>query len=77
MADLALQTKELGFKLEQVQDFTPTPMTVATEIYATGLHPYDGKPVFVRAHAGGKGGTAQFLLLVQARDEFKIVGRGR
>lgn len=45
MADLAAQTKELGFKLEQVQDFTPTPMTVATEIYATGVHPYDGKPV--------------------------------
>jgi uncharacterized radical SAM protein YgiQ len=45
MADLALQTKELGYKLEQVQDFTPTPMTVATEIYATGVHPYDGKPV--------------------------------
>jgi radical SAM superfamily enzyme YgiQ (UPF0313 family) len=47
MADLAVQTKELGFQLEQVQDFTPTPMTVATEIYATGLHPCSGKPVFV------------------------------
>jgi radical SAM superfamily enzyme YgiQ (UPF0313 family) len=47
MADLALQTKELGFQLEQVQDFTPTPMTVATEIYATGLHPCSEKPVCV------------------------------
>ena len=47
MANLAVETKELGFKLEQVQDFTPTPMTVATEIYATGVHPYDGKPVCV------------------------------
>jgi uncharacterized radical SAM protein YgiQ len=47
MADLALQTKELGYRLEQVQDFTPTPMTVATEIYATGLHPCSGEPVFV------------------------------
>ena len=47
MADVALKTKELGFKLEQVQDFTPTPMTVATEIYATGVHPYNQKPVFV------------------------------
>jgi len=46
MADLAVQTKELGFRLEQVQDFTPTPMTVATEIYATGLHPSSGNPVF-------------------------------
>ncbi len=47
MAQLAVETKELGFKLEQVQDFTPTPMTVATEIYATGVHPYDQKPVSV------------------------------
>ena len=47
MAELALKTKDLGFRLEQVQDFTPTPMTVATEIYATGVHPYDGQPVDV------------------------------
>ncbi len=47
MAELALKTKDLGFRLEQVQDFTPTPMTVATEIYATGVHPYDMKPVEV------------------------------
>ncbi len=47
MADVAVKTKELGFKLEQVQDFTPTPMTVATEIYATGMHPYDQAPVAV------------------------------
>ncbi len=47
MAELALKTKDLGFRLEQVQDFTPTPMTVATEIYATGVHPYDAKPVEV------------------------------
>ena len=40
-----MKTKDLGFKLEQVQDFTPTPMTVATEIYATGVHPYDGQAV--------------------------------
>jgi uncharacterized radical SAM protein YgiQ len=47
MAELALKTKDLGFRLEQVQDFTPTPMTVATEIYATGVHPYDGASVCV------------------------------
>jgi uncharacterized radical SAM protein YgiQ len=46
MADLAVRTKALGFELEQVQDFTPTPMTVATEIYATGVHPHDGRPVY-------------------------------
>lgn len=47
MAELALKTKDLGFRLKQVQDFTPTPMTVATEIYATGVHPYDGEAVWV------------------------------
>ena len=46
MANLAAETKDMGFKLEQVQDFTPTPMTVATIIYYTGLHPYTLKPVY-------------------------------
>ena len=40
MAELAVATKTLDFKLEQVQDFTPTPMTVATTIYYSGYHPY-------------------------------------
>jgi len=45
MALLAAKTMKLGYKLEQVQDFTPTPMTVATEIYYSGYHPYTLKPV--------------------------------
>ena len=40
MANLAAETKDMGFQLEQVQDFTPTPMTVATVIYYSGYHPY-------------------------------------
>ncbi len=40
MANLACETHDLDFKLEQVQDFTPTPMTVATVIYYSGYHPY-------------------------------------
>ena len=46
MAELAALTKSFDFKLEQVQDFTPTPMTVATEIYYSGYHPYTLEPVF-------------------------------
>lgn len=46
MAELAVQTKEMNFHLEQVQDFTPTPMTVSTEAWATGYHPYTLEPVF-------------------------------
>lgn len=46
MAELAAITKDLDFHLEQVQDFTPTPMTLATEIYYTGYHPYTGEKVY-------------------------------
>ena len=46
MAMLAVETKALDFHLEQVQDFTPTPMTVATEIYYSGYHPYTGERIF-------------------------------
>jgi uncharacterized radical SAM protein YgiQ len=45
MADLAAETKDMGFQLEQVQGFTPTPMTVATVIYYSGYHPYTLEPV--------------------------------
>ncbi len=45
MANLAAETKDLGFHLEQVQDFTPTPMTVAEVIYYTGVHPYTLQPI--------------------------------
>ena len=46
MAELAAITKELDFRLEQVQDFTPTPMTVSTETYYTGYHPYTLQPTY-------------------------------
>ncbi len=46
MAELAAITKDLNFHLEQVQDFTPTPMTVSTEIFYTGYHPYTLQPVY-------------------------------
>jgi uncharacterized radical SAM protein YgiQ len=45
MANLAAETKDMGFQLEQVQGFTPTPMTVATVIYYSGYHPYTLKPM--------------------------------
>jgi uncharacterized radical SAM protein YgiQ len=46
MAELAVKTKDMNMHLEQVQDFTPTPMTVATEIYYSGVHPYTGEQIF-------------------------------
>ncbi|MDY5080120.1 MAG: YgiQ family radical SAM protein, partial [Prevotella sp.] len=46
MAELAVLTKQLDFHLEQVQDFTPTPMTVSTETWYTGYDPYTLESVF-------------------------------
>ena len=46
MAELAVITKQLDFHLEQVQDFTPTPMTNATETWYTGFDPYTLEPVY-------------------------------
>lgn len=46
MARLAADTKDMDFRLEQVQDFTPTPMTVSTDIYYSGTHPYTGQEVY-------------------------------
>ena len=46
MAELAVITKNLDFHLEQVQDFTPTPMTISTEMWYTGYDPYTLEPVY-------------------------------
>ncbi len=61
MADLAVKTKELDFKLEQVQDFTPTPMTVATVIYYSGYHPYTQKEVYTPKTKEDKLSQRKFL----------------
>ena len=61
MANLAAETKDMGFKLEQVNDFTPTPMTVATVIYYAGVHPYTLKPTFVPKSAKAKADQHRFF----------------
>jgi len=61
MAELAAETKALGFRLEQVQDFTPTPMTVATVIYYSGYHPYTLEHVPVARTATEKSEQNRFF----------------
>jgi uncharacterized radical SAM protein YgiQ len=61
MANLAAETKDMGFQLEQVQDFTPTPMTVATVIYYAGVHPYTLKPVYTAKTRDQKQGQHRFF----------------
>ena len=56
-----METKELNFRLEQVQDFTPTPMTLATEMYYTGLDPHTLKPVTVARTQAEKLAQRQFF----------------
>ncbi|MBP5547839.1 MAG: YgiQ family radical SAM protein [Bacteroidales bacterium] len=54
MADLAVKMKNLGYRLEQIQDFTPTPMTLSTEMYYTGINPETMQPVYVARHPDEK-----------------------
>lgn len=61
MAELAVVTKPLGFKLEQIQDFTPSPMTLATEIYYTGYHPYTLEKVYTAKTKEQKLAQRQFF----------------
>lgn len=61
MAELAVAMKEIDFKLEQIQDFTPSPMTLATEIYYTGYHPYTLEQVYTARTKEQKLAQRQFF----------------
>lgn len=51
---LAEYVRELGFTPEQVQDFYPTPSTLSTCMYYTGIHPLTGEKVYVPKNAHEK-----------------------
>lgn len=61
MAELAVKTKKLNFRLEQVQDFTPTPMTLATEMYYAGINPYTGEKIYTARTQREKENQRQFF----------------
>lgn len=73
MAELAAETKQLNFHLEQVQDFTPTPMTLATEIYYTGYHPYTGEKVFTAKTEKEKLAQRAFFFWYKPENRAQIV----
>ena len=81
MAELAVITKRLHFQLEQIQDFTPTPMTVSTETYYTGFHPYTLEKVFTAHTKEQKLAQRQFFFWYQKEyrkqivQELKKIGR--
>jgi uncharacterized radical SAM protein YgiQ len=61
MADLVSEMKRIGIKPEQVQDFTPTPMTMSTVMYYTGFDPYSGKKVYVARNINEKRRQKEFF----------------
>jgi uncharacterized radical SAM protein YgiQ len=73
MAELAAVTKNLDFKLEQVQDFTPSPMTLATEIYYTGFHPYTLQPVYTAKTKDQKLAQRQFFFWYDQKRRSSII----
>lgn len=77
MAELAAITKDMDFHLEQVQDFTPTPMTLATEIYYTGYHPYTGEKVYTARTEKEKLSQRQFFFWYKPESKRQIVSELR
>ena len=81
MAELAVITKDLDFQLEQVQDFTPTPMTVSTEAWYSGYDPYTLEPVFSAKTPREKLAQRQFFFWYKPEErrniekELKRIGR--
>ena len=69
MAELAAEVKKLNFRLEQVQDFTPTPMTLATEMFYTGINPYTMSPIFVAKSQKDK--ISQKMFFFSYQKEYK------
>ena len=77
MAELAVITKRMDFQLEQVQDFTPTPMTVATEAWYTGFHPYTLEPVFSAKTQKEKLAQRQFFFWYKPEERKNIINELR
>ncbi len=77
MAELAVITRGLNFHLEQVQDFTPTPMTVATEIYYTGYHPYTLEKVFTARSKVEKLAQRMFFFWYEKEQRPRIIAELR
>ena len=72
MAELAAETKQLNFHLEQVQDFTPTPMTMATEMYYTGINPETGEKIYVARSMKDKEAQRRFFFWYKPEERKQI-----
>ncbi len=61
MQHLAEETKKMHYRPEQVQDFTPTPMTLSTTMFYTGINPYTREPIYVARTAEEKKQQNQYF----------------
>lgn len=77
MAELAIITKRLNFKLEQIQDFTPTPMTLSTEIFYTGINPYTMQPVYTARTDRDKQAQRQFFFWYDPAQRHRLIAELR
>ena len=73
MAQLAVDMKQMGYRLEQIQDFTPTPMTLATEMYYTGIDPTTMKPVYVATTPGDKADQRRLFFFYKPDQQRDII----
>jgi uncharacterized radical SAM protein YgiQ len=73
MADLAIKTKQMNFRLEQVQDFTPTPMTLATVVYYSGYHPYTMEKIYTAKNKHAKEKQRQFFFWYKNEQRKNII----
>lgn len=77
MAQLAIITKQLNFKLEQIQDFTPTPMTLSTEIFYSGINPYTMQPVYTARTEHEKQAQRQFFFWYDPAQRRRLISELR
>ena len=61
------------FRSEQIQDFTPTPMTPATEMYYTGLDPYTLKAVYTAKSKEEKLAQRQYFFWYRPQDKAQVM----
>jgi len=73
MAQLAVDMKQMGYRLEQIQDFTPTPMTLSTEMYYTGIDPTTMKPVYVATTPSDKADQRRLFFFYKPDQQRDII----
>ena len=73
MAQLAIETKNINYKPEQVQSFTPTPMTLSTTMFYTGINPFTGERIFSAENKADKDIQRLFLFWYLPENKHKII----